>query len=104
MKRFVLILAVVALAPGLARADDAEDPAYLAGRKAYDLGDFDRAIAEWRKGFEATSHPAYLFNIGSAYRAKHDYERAIFFYQAFLREAPRSPRRDLVERRIEDMK
>src|SRR6266542_6683647 len=42
------------------------------GSKAYSLGDFARAIREYRAAFEAKADPAFLYNIAQSYRLAGD--------------------------------
>lgn len=70
---------------------------FEAGRRAYRLGDFDRAISEWKQGFEAYGAAELLFNIGQAYRQKQDHERAVFFFESFLQAVPGTTSRAKVE-------
>src|SRR5262245_36586900 len=63
------------------------------GKAAYRLGDFDEAIVHFREGFRLKPDPTFLYNIALAYRAKGDLEKAIFFYQSYLRDAPNAPNR-----------
>jgi tetratricopeptide (TPR) repeat protein len=64
---------------------------YAAGLNAYNVGDFDRAITEWKAAYRLHGSPDFLFNIAQAYRGKRDYEQAVFFFNAYLREKPDAP-------------
>lgn len=64
---------------------------YQAGVSAYNVGDFDNAIREWKEGYRVLALPDFLFNIAQAYRGKGDHQNALFFYNAFLRERPDAP-------------
>jgi len=57
---------------------------YNAGERAFHLGDFQRAITEWRESYDASGEPVLLFNIGQAYRQLGDYKQALFLYNQFL--------------------
>jgi hypothetical protein len=54
------------------------------GQKAYQLGDFPRAITEWRTAFDISGEPILLYNLGQAHRLAKDYDQALFFYKQFL--------------------
>jgi tetratricopeptide (TPR) repeat protein len=85
-----LTFTLTMLAPA-AYADDNENAAkvhYEAGRRAYNLGDYDLAIDEWKAGYKLFGAADFLFNVAQAYRQKKDYEQAVFFFQAYLREKP----------------
>lgn len=77
--------------------------AYEGGKKAYNLGDFDKSIELWKQAYEYRDDPIFLFNIGQAYRQKADYQKAIFFYKAYTREEPRARNRPEVEARIVEL-
>ncbi len=77
--------------------------AYDDGKKAYNLGEFDRAVELWKQGYEYKDDPIFLFNIGQAYRQNGDHQKALFFYRAYLREDPRARNRDDVEARIAEL-
>lgn len=100
MQRALVALAmVVAMATGSSTswADESGDDKvkaqqhYGAGLRAYNLGDFDRAIAEWKTAYQFLGAPDFLFNIAQAYRQKRNYDEAVFFYNAYLRGKPDAP-------------
>jgi hypothetical protein len=76
---------------------------YESGKKAYNLGEFDRAIELWKQGYDKKDDPIFLFNIAQAYRQKGDYQKAIFFYKSYLREDPTAKNRADVEALIADL-
>jgi tetratricopeptide (TPR) repeat protein len=83
---------VVALlvAPHVAGADHAamkpEARTHLdAGSRAYELQDYDAAIAEFKAGYEIDPRAEFLYAIGQAYRMKSDCEHAVRSYEAVLR-------------------
>jgi tetratricopeptide (TPR) repeat protein len=100
-----IALAVSALAPAPALAEEAAapDPREQAreharqGRLQYQLGRFDQALEEYAAAYELDPVPALLFNIGQCHRQLGDHERAIFFYEGFLRDSPDAPNRATVE-------
>lgn len=69
---------------------------YQVGLQAYNVGDFDVAIREWKLCYRLHSSPQFLFNIAQAYRGKSDYQQAAFFFNAYLRERPDAPNSDEV--------
>jgi tetratricopeptide (TPR) repeat protein len=64
---------------------------------AYRLGRFTAALAEYGLAYEAKRLPALLFNIAQCHKMLGSYEKAIFFYESFLRDTPDAPNRALVE-------
>jgi tetratricopeptide (TPR) repeat protein len=73
------------------------------GKAAYRLGEFDEAIAAFREGYRLKADPVFLYNIALAHRGKEDFEKAIFFYQSYLREAPDAANRVAVEAKIAEL-
>src|SRR5437016_9916281 len=69
----------------LAHADQAKaKQLYDDGEKAYNLGQFDKAIQLFTNAYEEWPEPAFLFNIAQAYRQAGDCKQALFFYKRFL--------------------
>ncbi len=68
----------------------------------YDVGHFDQALDLYTRAYERYPKPALLFDIGQCHRQLGHYERAIFFYQGYLRGLPQAPNRALVEKFIAD--
>jgi tetratricopeptide (TPR) repeat protein len=68
----------------------------------YDVGHFDQALDLYTRAYERYPKPALLFDIGQCHRQLGHYERAIFFYQGYLRGQPQAPNRPLVEKFIAD--
>ncbi len=86
-----------------ARADDAGTARELftQGNTFYDLGQFDKAIDAWQRGYQLKNDPGFLYNIGQAYRTMGDAEKAIFFYKRYLINAPKAKNHSEVEQKIE---
>jgi tetratricopeptide (TPR) repeat protein len=61
----------------------------------YKLGRFEEALASYTKAYEHHAVPALLFNIGQCHRQLRRFERAIFFFEGFLRETSGGPNREL---------
>ena len=101
------MLAVVLLATGVAprgaHADDAQQARELftQGNTFFDLGQFDKAIDAWQKGYQLKNDPGFLYNIAQAYRVTEDTQKAIFFYRRYLSNAPKAHNRAEVEQKIE---
>jgi tetratricopeptide (TPR) repeat protein len=68
----------------------------------YDVGHFDQALDLYTKAYERYPKPALLFDIGQCHRLLGHFERAIFFYQGYLRGKPEAANRALVEQFILD--
>jgi tetratricopeptide (TPR) repeat protein len=107
---WVIVGAALALAPATAAAE-ADDSTREAAREEarrhsqqaeiqYNLGRFDEALAEYSRAYELFPHPAFLFNIGQCHRELGRCERALFFFDGYLREQPDASNRELVEELI----
>jgi tetratricopeptide (TPR) repeat protein len=74
------------------------------GQRRFNMGEFDGAIDEFKLAYEISPVPGLLFNMAQAYRAKKDHEKALYFYQTYLREDPQASERAYVEQRIEELR
>jgi tetratricopeptide (TPR) repeat protein len=74
-----------------------------AGRRAYNTGEFDRAIDAWKAGYDISGEAYFLYNIAQAHKKKDDYEKAIFFYKSFLRADPENEKREKIEGWINEL-
>ncbi|HEX3765331.1 MAG TPA: tetratricopeptide repeat protein [Kofleriaceae bacterium] len=96
-----LIIAIIGIALWAApvRADRLADAKreVTAADIAYRLGRFDEALAGYTRAYELYPVPALLFNIGQCHKNLHDYARAVFFFEGYLRDAPAATNRALVE-------
>jgi tetratricopeptide (TPR) repeat protein len=54
------------------------------GSKYQKLGEFEKAIAEYKAAYELVPHPQLLYNLGQAYRLKGDREQALEAYETFV--------------------
>jgi hypothetical protein len=95
--------------PPVARAAP-EDPAaaeakkhYEEGTKAFNLGEYPRAIAEFKATYNAKPDPLLLYNIAQSYRLAGDASQALFFYKSFLRNMPDASNRKEVEGRVKTL-
>ena len=74
------------------------------GKARFDIGKFDEAIDLFLKAYEVYPYPEALYSAAQGYRMKKDYEKAVFYYRSYLRNAPAdAPNRDQVEARITEM-
>ena len=103
----LLTVTAIALAPATAAAESAQERAAAREhtRQAqvhYNLGRFDEALDEYSTAYELFPHPAFLFNIGQCHRELGNHDRALFFFEGYLREMPEAPNRQLVLELIAD--
>ncbi len=82
--------------PSLAEAKQLTSKASI----EYDVGHFDQALELYTRAYELYPKPALLFDIGQCHRLLGHHERAVFFFQGYLRGQPDAPNRALVEQLI----
>jgi tetratricopeptide (TPR) repeat protein len=70
------------------------------GTTFYNLGQFEDAISEFRKGYEQKGDPLFLLNIGEAYRQLGAHEKALFFYRRYLSTMPDAPNRAEIDDKV----
>lgn len=63
----------------------------------YDVGDFHAALTSYVAAYAQEPVPELLFNLGQCQKQLGNHERAIFHFDAYLRNVPRSKHRVLVE-------
>lgn len=97
-----LLLAALVVPSAPARAEDAQRAKELfrQGSVYFDLGQYDRAIEVWQKGYEQKQDPGFLYNIAQAHRLSGNANKAILFYKSFLRNSPKAENRAEIEQRI----
>lgn len=91
-----ICIAAILLLPALALAEPkSASDWYSEGENQYNLGNFDKAVEAFKKGFELETvegkKAAYLFNIAQSYRQSNDCKNAHFFYKRFLAVADADP-------------
>ena len=103
--RLVLVMALLAGATARAEPDDqARSRAlYDQGSRAYQDGDYPRAVELFTAAYELSRAPAILFNIAQAHRLGGDCEQALVYYRRSLAEEPDAANRAEVEERIAEM-
>jgi tetratricopeptide (TPR) repeat protein len=70
---------------------------FEAAEKAFNVGRFEEALAEYQQAYDALPLPAFVFNIAQCHRNLANTEQAIFFYQRFLSLDPEAGNRAVVE-------
>ncbi len=82
---------------GVARAECAEARQHLLiARRAVQVHDYARAIAEYRRGYEDDGQPLTLVLLARTYAQAGDLSLALDVYRAYLDEAPDGPRASYV--------
>ena len=86
--RTALVASLLLTARLAAASPTTSDGWYEEGQTQYTLGNFDKAVDAFKKGFELETSdqkkPSYLYNIAQAYRQANDCKNAVFFYKRFL--------------------
>jgi tetratricopeptide (TPR) repeat protein len=91
-------LALAGPAPASAQSgSEAAKAAFQEGKRAYNLGRWEEALAGFEKAYKLSGDTVLLFNVAQAHRMAGHLEEALVSYRAFLREQPRSPNRGLCE-------
>jgi outer membrane protein assembly factor BamD (BamD/ComL family) len=67
------------------------DAAYAEGSTAYDANDFTRAALKFEEAYSLVADPAFLFNIGQAYRQAKECVKAAAAFAKFIELVPDSP-------------
>jgi tetratricopeptide (TPR) repeat protein len=97
--RLLLVLAILlaGVTPGAAAPLDEARKLVGEANRDYKLARFDAALGNYEKAYELAPSPRLLFNIAQCHRHLGHHERAIFFFEGYLREVPRGKNRKLVE-------
>jgi len=105
MRPALLVMALLALSAGPALAGDRESARdhYVKGTRAYELGLFDEAIAEYMAAYKIKDDPALLFDIGQAHRLAGHPAEALRFYKTYLSKIPAAPNRAEVEAKMAEL-
>jgi tetratricopeptide (TPR) repeat protein len=82
---------------------EAAKQSYTEGKRQYDLGEYDAALAAFKKAYLNYEEPVFLFNIAQCYRALGDRPAAVRTYRAFLRNWPKAPNREQVDRIVAEL-
>jgi tetratricopeptide (TPR) repeat protein len=98
------LLASQARAEALDDQDGEARRHYEIATRAMNAGEFDLAIDEYKHAYQISPAPGLLFNLAQAYRAKRDRERALYFYGAYVREAPDGAERGFAEARMAELR
>jgi tetratricopeptide (TPR) repeat protein len=106
MRHVVAIAALLTLSAAVVRGDDqgAARDHYTKGTRAYELGLYDEAIAEYMAAYKAKDDPALLFNLGQAHRLAGHPAEALRFYKTYLAKVPEAANRADVESKIRELK
>ena len=104
---WLFVPAFLVLIAGWAFADDAKQEAkkhFRLAEQHYKLGRFGDALREYSTAYELAPLAGFLFNIGQCHRLLGNHERAVFFYEGYLREKPNARNRNAVLKLIAESK
>ena len=104
MKAACIALLVLAATSARAQSVDAGREHSDLGNLAYEAGDFERAVDEFKQAYALSLKPTLLFNLAQAYRYKNDYAQAFQSYARYLELEPNPANREDVERFMARMK
>ncbi len=92
-------LPLLATAADVRAADPRDEAKALASRAAveFKLAHFEEALRLYTQAYERFAAPALLFNLGQCHKNLGHYDRALFFFQGYLRDKPDAPNRVAVE-------
>ena len=103
--RLAVIFATLATAfPAAAEDKDAARKAYSEGTRYYNLSQYADALEAFKRAYWSYEDPSFLYNIAQAYRLSKRPDKALSFYQKYLRLSPEAKNRDEVERHIAALK
>lgn len=106
MRAALFLFLIASTFPSLARAADNKQVArecYIEGKKQYDVGEFDKALALFKKAYLNYPEPTFLFNMAQCQRQLGDKVAAVRSFKTYLREYPDAPNRATVERIIGEL-
>jgi iron complex outermembrane receptor protein len=73
---------------------------FESGMAHYHLQEWDEAIAAWQAGFRIKPAPEFLYNIAQAYRLSKRADKALQYYETYLRMEPKAPNRADIEKHM----
>lgn len=95
---------VAAAAPGAGGSADAEVAEHVAlGHRLYQRGQYQEAVAEFRRAYEVRADPRFLYEIAESYRQLGATDQALFYYDRYLAGSPAALDRDVVEDRVVEL-
>jgi tetratricopeptide (TPR) repeat protein len=74
---------------------------FKAGQRHAELGHFDEAILAFERAYKLKPLPGILFNIGQCHNYLKNYEKAVYFFETYLRQEPNAPDRAVVQRELD---
>lgn len=109
MNRLAVALAtIVSLCPLTALGQDSDNERarvhFSSGRSYFDEGNYERALEEFQQAYALSPLPLMLFNIGTTQERLGMLREAADTFERFLREVPDADNRDVLTRRIANLR
>lgn len=82
------LLLLTGLAGAAPASETAARAAALEAKKAFDLGDYPRAIEQYEEAYKLKAAPGLLFNLGQSHRRAGNLEKASFYFRRYLETNP----------------
>jgi tetratricopeptide (TPR) repeat protein len=99
----LLIVSLILAAAAEARADLTKATAnFERGTRLYQVGEYAKALEEFKAGYVEEADPSFLYNVGQCYRQLGNPKEALQAYRRFLNLSPDTPLRAEVERKIRE--
>lgn len=73
------------------------------GKAAFELGNFQEALGQYKTAYRIAPLPGFLFNIGQCHRNLGDLDKAVFAFRLYLRKRPEAPNREAVLQLIKEL-
>lgn len=83
-----LTLLLAGLAHAASSNETAARAAAQAGKTAFDLGDYPKAIEQYEAAYKLKSAPGLLFNLGQSHRRAGSLDKAAFYFRRYLETNP----------------
>ncbi len=106
----VVLVTVGTASASLAAGDSAKESAgearahFKQGRTHYQLGEYRKALDEFKAAYLLKQDASFLYNIAQCHRQLGELSDAVKMYASYLREAPEAANRTEVERQIRELK
>ncbi len=89
---------------GMSRQEEEARALFIAGRAAFERGEFEPALDHFRRAYELSERPGLLFNIGNTYDRMRQDEQALDYLSRYLEAVPDAENRDFVASRLERLR
>jgi tetratricopeptide (TPR) repeat protein len=76
---------------------------YETGTRLYEIGEYRKALAEFRAAYVAKPDPSFVYNSAQCHRQLGERREALILYQRYLSLAPKSAHRPQVEKHIREL-